>query len=191
MKFKSPDLNAPRFRKKRISLFTRAFFTQIREEHPQLKSISDKDIRIIVEAFNTELWESVLQNRYGVELPEQLGVIFIGACEPKTGANPDYRTSIALSKGVSHHNLGSEAFVAKIFYSTFATKYRFRNHELWGFEGCRKFTRGCSAEFRQNYTRFIQVDKNIKISSLFRTKPMIDKTEQIPMSLEDYNEFDL
>lgn len=190
MTFKSPDLNAPRFRKSKLNLVNKDFFKKLREEFPMLAALSDKDIRDVIETYNRITWETALHHRDGVELPENLGMIFIGACDKKTSENTDFKTSGELNKAVEHLNLNSDSFVAKIFYTTFSTKYRFRNQNLWGFSGCRTFTRACSQEFRKNYDRYVRIDKHVKISTMFREKPeqVYQYEHKAP---EDYNEFDL
>lgn len=190
MKYRTPDLNAPRFRKKRISILTPAFFKSIREAHPHLQVLSDREIRKVLEHYNTLTWNTAISHRDGAELPENLGLIFIGACDPKSSPNPDYKTSNELEKKVEHHNLSSDSLMAKIFYTTFASKYRFRNNEIWGFEGCRKFTRSCSHEFRENFGKYIRIHKNVKISAMFSPKTEIEYCKETLVP-ENYNEFDL
>lgn len=190
--YKKPDVKGPRFRKERYNLLDMSFFKEFREEFPEYKNISDKDLRNIIEKFNENLWTEVIVNRNGIELPEGLGYLFIGSCPPPSGKNIDAPNSLKYGKQLKNTNLNSDGFLAKIFYSSFASKYKYEFRKLWRFKGCRSFTRATSKAYRENWKLYVQVDKRVMISKLYSKSIKRDIMKRLAKNkLDNYNEFDL
>lgn len=190
--YKKPDVKAPRFRKERYNLLDAKFFKEFREEFPEYKDVSDKDLRNIIEKFNENLWKEVIANRNGVELPEGLGYLFIGSCPPPSGKNIDAPKSLKYGKQLKNTNLNSDGFLAKIFYSSFASKYKYEFRKLWRFKGCRNFTRATSKAYKENWKLYVQVDKRVMISKLYKKSVKRDIMKRLAVNkLDNYNEFDL
>jgi hypothetical protein len=187
-----PDPKAPRFRKKRLNILERKFFRRLKKESPSLAALSDSDIRNIIETFHKSLWQAVIDCRDGVELPEQLGHIFVGTCPPKKSVNKNYHVSNRYKTLVQHRNFESDQHVAKIFYTTFLNKYRFKNHDLWVFTGCREFTRGVSRVYPERWNMYLKIDPMIKINTMFRSnyRKLSVKDAQQDF-LETYNELEI
>ena len=81
--------------------------------------------------------------------------------------------------------------MAKIFFTTFASRYKFKNNELWGFAGVRDFKRSVAKEYPKKWNTYIQVDPRMKISSLYRSRLYnIERNEDAKESLKTYNEFE-
>ncbi len=184
-------LNAPRYRPKKLNLTNIDFYKRFIEENPKYASLSIEDFKNIIKTFNGLIWETVINERDGVQLPEQLGYIFIGSC-PRKKSNVDFKKSEHYGTVLQNQNWESDQFIAKIFYTNFETKYRFKNHELWGFKGLRDFTRTVAQFYPKEWKKYIQVDNKIKISRLFRKhvgeyKRKIETKEL----LKDYDEFKL
>src|SRR3954467_4875227 len=131
--FKLPDLNAPRFRPKKHNILNNAFCQRFREKYPKHKDLSNEQIKEVVKTINHSIWQEVINSRDGVELPEQLGYLFIGTCPRKINDNTDYKKSMTFGIKTQNKNWESDQYVAKIFYTNYETKYHFRFHELWGF----------------------------------------------------------
>lgn len=190
--FKRPDLHAPRYRPRIIDLVNQDFFTAFKLQYPQYAGISNKDLKEKIQLINGELWNKVLELRDGVELPKGLGCLFIGSCPRKKGDNPDYRQSALYSKKIQHRNWESDNYIAKIFYTNYEQKYRFRYHELWGFKAVRQFKRAVAAVYPLNWKRYLLVDNWQQISRLFRKQSYkMKRRQQEVMALDDYDEFDL
>jgi hypothetical protein len=190
--YKFPDPKAPRFRKKRLNILDKNFFRNVKKENQFIKSLSDSDIRYIVETFNKCLMQTVVDCRDGVELPEQLGHIFVGTCHPKKSINRNYHASNQYKKVVQHRNFESDSHIAKIFYTTFLNKYRFKNHDLWVFTGCRDFTRTVSKVYSERWNMYIKIDPSIKINTMFRSnyKKILVKNNKEDF-LKNYNELEI
>lgn len=190
--YKKPDLKAPRYRPDTLSVSTDELFKEFKLKFPEYKSVSNGDLRKIIINFNTNIWKEAIKYRDGIELPEGLGYIFIGTCLPPTGKNINAPNSLKYGKQLKNTNLASDGFLAKIFYSSYASKYKYEFRKLWKFKGCRNFTRAVSKAYSDNWKMYVQVDKNFKISALYKKvmiRDYMQKTDKI--KLNDYDEFDL
>lgn len=189
--YKKPDLKAPRFRPKKLNLTNVEFYNKFIEENPKHSNLSPEKFKEIINMFNGKIWESVISERDGVELPEQLGYIFIGSC-PRKKTNVDFKKSEHYGIVLQNQNWESDNFIAKIFYTNYETKYRFKNHDLWGFVGLRDFKRSVGKTYPKEWKKYIQVDGLTQISKLFR-KYKIDhnRKEETKELLKDYDEFNL
>lgn len=161
------------------------------EKNPKYKDISLEQVKEIVKVYNGKIWQTVLDSRDGIELPEQLGNLFIGSTFKKKSDNINYKKSIELGYKVQNQNLISDQYLAKIFYTNFESKYRFRFHELWSFTGVRDFKRTIAKVYPIDWKKYIVIDQDQKVSKLFRKQVYKDMMkEQTIMKLETYDEFD-
>lgn len=190
---KKPDLTAPRFRPTRYNVLDEALIKKFREKFPQFKDISDAKFREIIFVHNEVLWNTAVEYRDGAEFPEGLGYIFVGSCPSPKKINTDFAVSLKNGKRMRHRNFESDNFLAKIFYTNFANKYKFQHRELWMFKGIRQFTRKVSEVYPENFKTYLQVDNLQHISKMFgktlRTE-YIEKRATQEQS-ENYNEFDM
>lgn len=190
--FKKPDLTAPRYRPKKLNLTNTEFYNKFIEDNPKYASLTIQQFKNIIKTFNGLIWEGVIEERDGVQLPEQLGYIFIGSCPRKVTDNVDYNKSLHYGVKLQNRNWESDQYVAKIFYTNFETKYRFKNHDLWGFSGLRDFKRSVAKAYPQEWKKYVQVDNKLKISRLFRLEKFKQfKTEETKDLLKTYDEFNL
>jgi hypothetical protein len=190
--YKKPDLNAPRYRPKKLNFTNVQFYEQFIADNPKFSSLTIDQFKEIIKTFNGKIWETVVDERNGVQLPEQLGFIFIGSCPRKKTDNTDYNKSKRYGLKIQNQNWESDQFVAKIFYTNYETKYRFKNHELWGFAGVRDFKRSVAKTYPVEWKKYVQVDNMLKASRLFRSEKSKDKKAEITkLLLKDYDEFNL
>lgn len=190
--YKKPDLNAPRYRPKKLNLTNVNFYNKFIEDNPKYSHITLEQFKDVIKIFNGLIWKTVVDERDGVQLPEQLGYIFIGSCPKKKGDNTDYKKSGYYGVKVQNQNWESDQYTAKIFYTNYETKYRFKNHELWGFKGLRDFTRATAKAYPIEWKKYIQVDNLTKISRLFRVEKFKhNKNIETSELLKDYDEFNL
>lgn len=189
--FNKPDLNAPRFRPKKHNILNKEFYKAFRAKHPKYAHLSDKDIKQVIVAFNGKIWNTIIDERDGIELPEQLGNVFIGSCPKKKKDNINYHLSAIHGYKIQNTNWESDQYVAKIFYTNYENKYKFKFHELWGFTGVRDFKRTIAKVYPQEWKRYILIDNTQRISRLFRkaqAKEFLLKEQEI--KLDNYDEFD-
>lgn len=193
--FKKPDLNAPRFKAKFVNTANNEFFEEFKEKYPEYASISNEDLKAKIELINGYIWNTVLEFRDGVELPSNLGYLFIGSCpksEKTKKANINYETSKAYGKHITHRNWESDSYIGKIFYTNYEQRYNFKFHELWGFEGVRQFKRTVADTYPSRWNRYVRVDNTIRISRIFRNNNFrMKRVELTKELLKTYNEFEL
>ena len=189
--YKKPDLNAPRYRPKKLNLTNLDFYHKFIKEHPKYAEITIKQFKEIISVFNGKIWQTVIAERDGVELPEQLGYIFIGTC-PRKKSNVDFNKSAEHGVIIQNQNWESDNYTAKIFYTNFETKYKFKHHELWGFTGLRNFKRQVGKTYPVEWKKYLMVDNMMKISRLFRKEKFKHfKKDETDILLDDYDEFNL
>jgi hypothetical protein len=189
--YKKPDLNAPRYRPTKLNLTNVDFYNRFIQDNPKHNQLTINQFKDVIKTFNGKIWEAVINERDGVQLPEQLGYIFIGSC-PRKKSNVDYKKSEEYGVVLQNQNWESDQYLAKIFYTNFETKYRFKNHELWGFKGLRDFTRAVGKAYPKQWKKYVEVDNKLKISRLFRMEKFKQfKTEETAELLKNYDEFNL
>lgn len=191
--FRKPDLNAPRYRAQRPEMLNSAFYKSFRENNPKYNHLTDKDIRTIVYNVNGKIWETVIEERNGIELPEQLGYIFIGSCPAPKKDNPNYYVSKQLTKIIQHRNWESDQYLAKIFYTNAASKYRFQFSNLWGLSPVRQFSRTVGKVYPENFNKYLVVDDYKRINAVFNKRMYSLDMQKIEKEILNttYNEFDL
>jgi len=190
--YKEPDRTAPRYRINRMLLLNKELHARFVEKFPEYKHLSSEDFKKIVKLMNTKIWENAVESRDGTELPEGLGYIFIGTCPPRKKPAHDPIASIKYGKKVSHRNFESDNYVAKIFYTNFASKYRFKDREVWKFIAYRKFKNEVSRTYPENWKMYTQVDNMQRVSKIFMKRVHRNIGTRInKIVTEDYNEFAL
>jgi len=190
--FKRPNLKAPRFRTDTYEVLNKEFFDRFRKKNPKYKNLKDKELRLIIKSFNKLIYETVIDNRNGIELPESLGWLFIGTCQASKKNNIDYAKSRKYGMKVTNKNWDSDGKLAKIFFTSGALKHKVKNREFWGFTGCREFKRAVAKTYPENWNTYIVVDPRQKLKLAYSKKVVneIMQKEQED-ALKDYNEFDL
>lgn len=171
---KRPDLKAPRFRPCSFPLFNREFCRKIRKQHKELSQLSDDTIKAIIHTCGQVVQEKVVEVRDGVELPEQLGFLFIGSTPATKNGNINYKKSIELGLEVRHKNWETDELTGKIFYTNYGAKYRFKFRETWRFLPVRQFKRYVAVKYPANYLNYVKINSHIKVSWMFR-KPSVQK----------------
>lgn len=187
-----PNLNAPRFRQQAVDIMDADFYKGFLEKYPKYKEIKLGEIKKIVKKFNETLWDTVIETRDGVQLPEGIGFIFIGSCMPAMEENIDYGKSQKYGIKVTNKNWETDGKLAKIFYSSYANKYKFAFRECWKFIACRNFKRKVAKIFPENWTMYVQIDRDRKMKNVYSTTVLKNyKKTLLKKQLKDYNEFDL
>jgi len=191
--FKKPDVKAPRFRAKKLGLLNQKFYEAFKKKFPKYNDIPNEQIRAIVREYNTQLWNAAIEYRDGVELPESLGNVFVGTCNsPKIKYNSDFGKSIKDNVLTRIKNYESDGYLAKIFYTNYASKYSFVFRDLWEFKGTRDFTRKVSEVYPENWKKYIVVENDLLISKLYKKARIKNFAIDAPQTVnENYNEFNL
>ena len=192
--FKKPDLNAPRFRPKVFNVLNKDLWKAFKEKYPKYSKISYTTFKEIISRSNEIIRESVINNRDGVELPESLGFLFIGTCKIKSykSDNINYGKSIKSGVSVTNNNWESDGMLCKIFYTNYAVKYKVRDRQIWTFRPCRLFKRSVAKAYPENWTKYIIIENQVKISKMYSALSYIHYKEKVSKeNLKTYNEFDI
>lgn len=165
---KPVDKKAPRFRKSkyRYKVLNRDF-------HSRYVRIFNSNIdydtfKSIIQDFNTEITNEVIENRDGVKLPAMMGVMALCSFKPKTNPPLDWKSVTEYNLKIKDLNLRTNELACKIVYSVYGSKYRFKHFHLWRFEGCRTFKTRVSEAFRNNFNKYKRMDNKSRISKMFR-----------------------
>ncbi len=187
--FNEPNLNAPRYRREAYQIINKDFYKRFFKKYPQYKGKETKEIYKIIKTFNEYVCQTVIDKRDGVELPESLGWLFIATCKGTKKKNINVAKSIKYGMKVTNKNWDTDGKVAKIFYSNFAPKYKYKHREYWGFKACRKFKRSVSDTYPDNWPIYMELEPNKRIKARYTSKIIKDK--EAAKALKNYNEFDI
>ena len=190
--FKKPDVKAPRFRPETLNVLNKEFFDLFRKKYPRFKNLDNDALKKIAKTFNRLMFQTVIDTRDGVELPEALGWLFIGTCEQSKKNNIDFAKSVKYGVTVSNKNWDTDGKLAKIFYSNLAPKHRIKNREFWRFKACRDFKRSVAKTYPENWNMYVRVDPLSKLETIYRKVQQRDYVQKETMkALKTYNEFDI
>lgn len=190
--FKSPDLKAPRYRPEVHTIMNKEFFESFKKKHPKYKDLDNVELRKIVKYFNNTLYQTVIDTRDGVQLPEQIGWLFIGTCQSPKKQNIDFVKSKKYGVAVTNKNWETDGKLAKIFFTSYALKHKMKNREFWGFVACREFKRAVAKTYPENWNMYLVVEptRKIKLNST-RNYLASSAKKQEREGLKHYNEFEL
>ena len=190
--FKKPDVKAPRFRPETKNILTKEFFILFKKKYSKYKTIDNIELRKIIKKFNQVVYQTVIDNRDGVQLPEQIGWLFIGTCQQSKKENIDYAKSLKYGLRVSNKNWESDGKLAKIFFSNHAPKHKIKNREFWSFVACREFKRSVAKQYPENWQMYVEANPQTKLQYTYgRTlykNVILKNTEK---ELQKYNDFEL
>ena len=65
--FRKPDLNAPRYREKRLGLLNMDTIGKFKNKYPHYENIDNNKLKDIIKLYNNKLWNGVIDNRTGFE----------------------------------------------------------------------------------------------------------------------------
>jgi hypothetical protein len=190
--FKSPDLTAPRYRPQVHTIMNKEFFESFKKKHPKYRDLDNVELRKIVKYFNNTLYQTVIDTRDGVQLPEQIGWLFIGTCQSPKKQNIDFVKSKKYGVAVTNKNWETDGKLAKIFFTSYALKHKMKNREFWGFVACREFKRAVAKAYPENWNMYLVVEptRKIKLNST-RNYLASSAKKQETEGLKHYNEFEL
>ncbi len=185
------DPKGPRYRAQRINTLDSEWIKTISDSKDCLVKSQEK-IKKILLLSNKMIADTIVDFRDGIELPEQLGYLFLGSCPQKIRKNVDFKKTNHYLKVIQHRNWESDDYLAKIFYTNYETKYKFKFNDLWGFKACRNFTTLVGVEYPKNWKKYIQVDHSLKVARLYREVKIKDSLKAFNTAhLENYDPLDL
>lgn len=190
--FNKPNVKASRYRPEAYSLLDKKFFEKFKSKYPKYKDMTNLELRNIIKKFHEHVYNTVIEKRDGVQLPDQIGWLFIGACETSKKKNIDYAKSNKYGVEVSYNNWNTDGRLAKIFFTSNAPKHKMKNREFWGFVGCRNFKRAVAKAFSENWNNYIVIDSTIQLRLKYQKNFLKDLAiKEQKNDLKSYNEFDI
>ena len=190
--FKKPDVTAPRFRPVVYNVLNKEFFKKFKQRYPKYKNLIDSEIRNIIKKFNTLVYQNVIEKRDGIQLPNQVGWLFIGSCQESKKKNINFAKSLKYGVTVTNNNFDTDGKLAKIFFTNFAPKHKMKNREFWSFVACREFKRSVAKNYCDNWNMYIVVDSTKKLNTAYSKEFFKNKIKnENEKSLINYNEFDI
>jgi hypothetical protein len=190
--FNKPDVKASRYRPEVSTILNKEFFENFKKTHPKYKNLDDAMLRKIIKRFNQVLYQKVIDTRDGVQLPEQIGWLFIGTCQKSKKDNIDYAKSKKYGIKVTNNNWDTDGKLAKIFFTNYAPKHKIKNREFWGFTACREFKRAVAKSYPENWNMYLEVVSKAKIDKVYNSAIYKDYLNKVKnKALKSYNEFDI
>jgi hypothetical protein len=190
--FNKPNVKASRYRPEVYSLLNKKFFDKFKNKYPKYKGMTNLELRNIIKKFHEHVYNTVIEKRDGVQLPEQIGWLFIGACESSKKRNVDYAKSNKYGVEISYNNWNTDGRLAKIFFTSNAPKHKMKNREFWRFVGCRNFKRSVAKAFSENWNNYIIIDSSVQLRLNYQKTFLKDLTiREQQNDLKSYNEFDI
>ena len=93
----------PRHRAKRYNMASDENISAI-AKHPDCLVKDSKKVKQVIMAIHNGIRDTIVNTRDGIELPEQLGYMFLGTCQPKVRKNVDFSTTDHYLKVIQHRN---------------------------------------------------------------------------------------
>jgi len=190
--FKKPNVKAPRFRPDVCNVLNKEFFEKFKKKYPKYKDVDESLLKMIVRKFNNAVYQTVIDKRDGVLLPEQMGWLFIGTCEQSKKKNIDFAKSNKYGVTVTNKNWETDGKLAKIFFTSYALKHKMRNREFWSFVACRDFKRKVSKAYPENWNMYVVVNATAKLRLTYQKatykQMLIEKQNR---DIKTYNDFDI
>lgn len=122
-----------------------------------------KDCSIVIKEFHKDLMKAVATERYGVELPLNMGKLFVISYKSRPYTNfIKFSKEGELSKFTNNH---TDGHTCKIVYQNSDRKYQLKDKKIWDFEVCTEFRKIVSKEFAKDYTRYIFSPNRVKINN--------------------------
>lgn len=190
VEFNKPDVKASRVRGSNYNIDLRHVYAEFRRKNPEFKDVKDDVLKSIIKGFSWFINDKICEERYGVELPEGLGFVFIAAVKMSKDVI-DMPKSAQVGVKVLAKNWETDGMSAKIFYTNWAMKYKFTNREIWSFNANRDLSRAVSAAFRADWKKYVQPASVRRVTDFYKTYNIHKATEPFINEEYGYNEFDI
>jgi hypothetical protein len=191
---RKPDLSAPRFRKPVTKTVTGKTLKAFKEKHKGYDNVDYNMFKSVIAKHCEKIYQTVINTRDGIELPEGIGYIFIGACPARKKQVVDYKKSFEYGYKVSAMNWETDGTLGKIFFSNYNTKYKIKDREIWAFNAVRQFKREFAQVYPEKWKMYLSIDKSKPVSQLyFNPRKYVDRNLEIKTDdflLSIYNEFE-
>jgi hypothetical protein len=163
MNYIPADRTQPRVKKKFTTVLNTKSVNEFKKLFPEHKDVTYKEMVDIINKFNQNIVQTVIDERNGVILPERLGHMIIAGFKRPVGRKAiDWGESRKASRIVYHMNWETDNRIGKIVYQP-AVGHHNALTKLWCFTATRSFTTTMSTAFKKFYNRYIFVRKSMHI----------------------------
>lgn len=150
-------------RKKCKRILNGDFMAKFYEKYPDYKRYKFRSIKNIIGQMNQIITDRVANHRDGVVLPRRLGILLLAAMPYRKHAySYDQRGVLKRFK-----NFHTNEKICKIYYTPANEKYTYSDSDLWRLENNSAFRQQCSLAFKQNYNRYVILDRTKRIVHLY------------------------
>jgi len=174
----------------------RTFYKQLKEQYPDLRKYSDKQILDFIVAFNKMLAKTIVGYRDGVTLPSNVGLFMVCTLGKRNEAI-DHHSSEKAGKVIHYRNDHSEGYGGGVYYSTTQPKTElaaptrlFENCKYWGFIPDKPFRQLIKEQYLINWKQYYMVPKSrrwIDMKETYQKKQKLKK--DMRQIKEGYDEF--
>jgi len=171
MAYKRPNRKAPRVRTKTTRIMNQQMLRDFKEKHPEYQDLTLVEYNGILKQFNQNIIDEVIENRYGVSLPERLGHLIIVSFPRPKRKIIDFGTSNKTGVLSYHGNWDTDNRLGKIVFQNNGYGASFTFHNFWGFTPSRGFKEKMSVAFKKLWQKYIHVDnKGTNIRTIINGK---------------------
>lgn len=190
VEFNKPDVKASRVRRCNYNIDLKHVYEEFCKKNPEFKNTEYNFLKNVIKGFSWLINEKICTERYGVELPEGLGFVFVASVKMSKDVI-DMPKSAQVGKKVLVKNWETDGMSAKIFYTNWAMKYKFSNREIWSFNGNRDLTRAVSDAFKKDWKKYVQPASVRRVTDFYKTYNVHKTNEPFVDEEYGYNEFDI
>lgn len=183
-----PDYKAPRFKKSAYNLLNRDIINKIKNNHPELKGLHEREFVRLVREFHEYYIDHLLCNRDPVVLPYNMGKMLVALYGKRKGI--DRKLSNELGKTVYYRNANSEGYGAAYYYTTLGTYRANEEKNLWWFVPTTQAKGKLADKMKddRNWKLYMFMHNRKYIKNLISIKYAIKSSAK---KMESYNEFEI
>jgi hypothetical protein len=171
MNYRKPNRKGPRARLKVARVMDAKALKEFKKHYPEHSDLTLTEFNGIIKQFNKNIVDEVINHRYGVLLPERLGLLVIVSFPRSKKPRIDFGESNKTGVLTYHQNWDTDNRTAKIVYQTNAHNTSFKFNKFWSFTAARGFKQNVSAAFKRFYQRYIEIDNNgIRLKDVINNK---------------------
>ena len=169
MTYKAPNLNSSRVKKKSSHVMSESLFRDFKKKHPEHEGMTLTEFNRILRQFNNNVIDEVINYRFGVTLPERLGLFVIASFPRSKRKIIDFGKSNKTGVKTYHRNWDTDNRLGKIMYQNSSSTYNIKFNRLWTFKPTRDFKERMSIVFRKMWAKYIFTDnKNITLKTMLK-----------------------
>lgn len=134
---------------------------KFKKMHPEYLDITLKEFSDIIRSFNSEIINTVISNRDGVILPENIGRLSIITFSRPKKKIIDFGKSNETGVLHYHKNWNTDNRLCKIMYNNKIKNYGNKNSQFYGFIPNREFKKTVSETINKNWQKYVYLNNKV------------------------------